>query len=1779
MLNKRTELILVLAIVAAALAATIVVGTGEAVSGDSPSTVGTYLDENSGITFTLYSDGTAEATTLTAPMKEVTIPGEVTSDGEKYTVTSVGGTFGSMSTVVEKVTFAASITELNDGSLRSGIFYEATKLKEVVFEEGSELKYIGGLAFSGCILLQKIELPEGLEEIGQNVFSCVIDDGNNMKLYYNLYSLEEVVLPSTLKEIGEGSLPNLAMTIRLAEGNKSFEIENGILYNAGKTTLIKAFDPTGDITIPSTVKTICSNAFYIQTSDVMSETVYKSKFFNFVENPVKKDPSAGTVTIPSSVTSIGSYAFALYKTDNGVSKTPYHNLIIPSKLDSDFGASAFQYNPFVTEMYIGNGRTVGTNAFDGCTNIKTAYVLQESITTSLVNVTAEVLIVSDKLTNIDGWTIYNWKNLTTVAYGSVNPETGVAKLPSTLKTIGKGVFQGSAIVTLDLSAMEGDIPNDAFNGMAELESIIIPKTIKKIGSNSFTGCTGLTSIVVPEGIELGDGVFKDSIITEGNLKYIRITYRSDSSDRIAKILTDVNLSEDADGSVTIPKDIESIYGTALPNKGITSITLEEGNASFVLQDGVLYTEDMMTLVFAPSSAIGEDGVLAIPDSVETLGIYSLSYLSDLKGISLGAGSSLKTIGDYAFFKSGIQSFVAPKGLEEIGSYAFANTSNLNEVDLSAVEQDLVICGYAFYYSQVVSVKFPADHAVDLGSFSFQNTKLQSVEIQSGTIGTEAFRSCTSLESVEIQSGTIGTKAFFFCTKLNTLYLGAGVTQTASNYVQSTLKLKQIFIMNDDADVIGTSILADHIGTKNGLTIVVPSGSEADYSTFASKYSMATLTVLENGNSFALPVMSGIQFIRGQVSDDSVSYSFACEAGYDGSAVQIKLNDVDVNIDGNRFVIEPAGKLQIVTVSGLQPKELSVNVVVDNAVPTFDSGSVPYGGSLSFNVVPNTGYTLNDLTATIGGTSYKAHNGSWITIPEITSSSTITITGVVPETYTVTYMMDGKEVGTAVATFGQTFTESDKSTSWYLYDSDTPYDFTKGITGDTLFFAHPVFDSSKVKVDYYAPRGSIGASWLGGAVDNGETVLKGSEVTFTYDGDDCYSVVGWFIDGKYIETTDTSMTVTADKPVSLQIAVMYEQADYKYIVNAPMILSDEEYAKMLWIGNYKDPLTPAYDSNMPSGYTVVGDYLYLVSGVEILRIDLNADFSNGMPANTLKVEPKSVDKTIDYYGGYIFNGTHVYNLDLEYLVDVDATPVGMHDGAFVSLSNNRVTKYTIEQKGDGYESKTLWSLILEKHYGKVFFDGDYLYHLPVSTSSTQPDRAIQSIDLVNGKIKDTVNIDQWQYGHYYDDGWLTVYDGWAYIASYTSGLFGETNPYVTARNPVLLRVAVEDGMFDKDSVQTMELPNNTQQSGLIVYNDRGYIHSGDKLVVIDMKTFTVIYEETGTKTHGGIVLNTYYATPENDYTVYIYMIPYGGAENIWVYTDDQSKNSAGTPEKIMDIGYSQYALSHVRTSASGYIYYYNDSSIFFIAGQKYHEVSWIVDGEAIQTDSKAVNGSTLSIPDAPAKEGYAFMGWYNYDGTPVTRGSVVAGDMTIMAMYSPIYSDDEMVNSVTIKQFINGGKSVLISVDAGENAPEKVLLVTYSAYIDLPEGRILNPFITEAVEMTADQDTAVFKPAQASKVESVSITCWYKLGTDVYNTPYVEADAPAVSAVVDLAIDDSLTLRFNGTAVRAGDVVDYGYYTVEVEGGDASAYTVDGVAADGKARLFYYGQSLVVKASS
>lgn len=94
-----------------------------------------------------------------------------------------------------------------------------------------------------------------------------------------------------------------------------------------------------------------------------------------------------------------------------------------------------------------------------------------------------------------------------------------------------GMFYKSSVETVVLPDGLEEIPDAAFNQAAQLTSVNIPSSVKKIGIHAFAG-TGLTTLTIPETVEeIGFGAFRDmksltTVTIEGNVHIPSYTFRS-----------------------------------------------------------------------------------------------------------------------------------------------------------------------------------------------------------------------------------------------------------------------------------------------------------------------------------------------------------------------------------------------------------------------------------------------------------------------------------------------------------------------------------------------------------------------------------------------------------------------------------------------------------------------------------------------------------------------------------------------------------------------------------------------------------------------------------------------------------------------------------------------------------------------------------------------------------------------------------------------------------------------------------------------------------------------------------------------------------------------------------------------------------------------------------------------------------------------------------------------------------------------------------------------------
>ena len=173
---------------------------------ETTKTLNAQNKDDQGLTYTLNNDGTATVSGCDRTVTSIKIPSNVESNGQTYTVTSIGDdafsmcpgltsvdipdgvtsiggyAFGGCSSLTE-VTIPDSVTVID-----SGTFIECTDLTSVDIPDG--VTSIGNYAFSRCSGLTSVDIPDGVTSIGNYAFS-------------RCSGLTSVTIPGSVTSIGD----------------------------------------------------------------------------------------------------------------------------------------------------------------------------------------------------------------------------------------------------------------------------------------------------------------------------------------------------------------------------------------------------------------------------------------------------------------------------------------------------------------------------------------------------------------------------------------------------------------------------------------------------------------------------------------------------------------------------------------------------------------------------------------------------------------------------------------------------------------------------------------------------------------------------------------------------------------------------------------------------------------------------------------------------------------------------------------------------------------------------------------------------------------------------------------------------------------------------------------------------------------------------------------------------------------------------------------------------------------------------------------------------------------------------------------------------------------------------------------------------------------------------------------------------------------------------------------------------------------------------------------
>ena len=706
-------------------------------------------------------------------LTEITVPASLT---KITTASAAGKNVGPFAGgVLRKVTFADGVTK----SLQ-GMFMGTTSLEEVVLPKS--LKTIDQNAFKDCSSLKKLSVGKSG---GENVLDTV--ETINAGAFNGCSSLETLTLKNVAK-------------IDSSDTNRTF----------GGCTSLKKVSVTGVTTTDNTGKTTLSTT--IGTSAFKDNKALKEINLDTIKTVSQEafrgcgvaddgtDPA--TLTL-NNVNAIGSLAFygcgfkavqiprqltsvATGKID-GVEYGPFAG----GKLETvSFGTlintipdnlcmNTTSLQKIELQSVKASLRTIGKNAFKGCTSVEEVTIPKGILTVSnsafegcsgLTDVTIAAKTINAKAfaecKNLKA--VKMEEGVTTIqGMAFANTQISAVTIPSTLTTAGttkegtieKGPFAGTMIATVHGQTEDS---TEAQEG-----ATILPET-KKIPDNLFLGCTSIIDVQIPETVtEIGQKAFKDASSVEN------VTFAVNTETGKVKGVEKIGISA-FDGcsslqELVLPETVTEVLQGAFANEGALVKADMSRAASLKKWDKESFKGDTaLAEVVLPTAG----GITAIPDG-------AFAGCTSLTGENLKIPKNIVTITANAFKESGLKKLYIPNQVTTIGTSAFEACKNLEDVHIS-----------------------------------------NNISI----ISQSTFKNCEKLEKIEIpvKVDQIGTNAFY----------GSG--------------LKDVYIFGDPE--IGGGITNTYAGMKNQLSVFEKEVVDETASAVSQHIFNANFTIHGGGNT-------------------------------------------------------------------------------------------------------------------------------------------------------------------------------------------------------------------------------------------------------------------------------------------------------------------------------------------------------------------------------------------------------------------------------------------------------------------------------------------------------------------------------------------------------------------------------------------------------------------------------------------------------------------------------------------------------------------------------------------------------------------------------------------------------------------------------------------------------------------------------------------------------------------------------------------------------------------
>lgn len=312
-----------------------------------------------------------------------------------------------------------------------------------------------------------------------------------------------------------------------------------------------------------------------------------------------------------------------------------------------------------------------------------------------------------------------------------------------------------------------EIADEGFADRWWIESISLPKTIEKIGNGAFNG-TGLKTVYF--NAERCQDFNAKNWIFYPNLNYQQINFivGKDVKRLPSRLFAPL---------VTVP--------TTIPN--VIDVVFEEGCA------------------------------------IEEIGDYAFYQLAKID--SLDFPSSLKKIGKYAFYGSGLTSLTLKENLVEIGDHAFDNNAKLSEVTLPSSLKSLGVGAFR-YCSSLTKITISSIEEIKKDTFKYCSSLEEVNMVNVKTIGESSFENCVKIKTINYDKvEKIEEKAFKNCSSLSEIVLPVNLKEIGKSSFEDCVNVNKVTISSLELeDLQSSNYTFKNLGKeKEGVNVSIESG--------------------------------------------------------------------------------------------------------------------------------------------------------------------------------------------------------------------------------------------------------------------------------------------------------------------------------------------------------------------------------------------------------------------------------------------------------------------------------------------------------------------------------------------------------------------------------------------------------------------------------------------------------------------------------------------------------------------------------------------------------------------------------------------------------------------------------------------------------------------------------------------------------------------------------------------------------------------------------------------